>query len=522
MNSNVHSKDIRPSLGTILDGYERNEYKTYSALAELIDNSTASYYLHREEIQEKYNNNFKLKIVILYDKEVGKHGKLEIIDNAFGMDRFEFDNAVTLAHRPLIQGGRNEYGMGLKTSASWFGKTWEVSSTKLNSDLEYYTKVDIRELISSNKNSIDIAEKQVHPDKHGTKICITNLCRKIDPRDLGKLQKEIESLYRRDLVSGEIEIYINDHKCIFTPKEILEDTEDGVKVLKKKEFQDSVIFEGMEYPIKGFIGILAEGSYSEAGLVLLRRERVVIGGPGKNYKPSEIFGAANSPISLRLFGEIDLDAFPVTQSKSNFIWDNSGLEEKFKNKIYEISEKYITFAKKYRVPAKENKPMNLKETKSVGDSTLKSFPYDLDIYGISIKRDNFLQGRSDNGVTSFSFPLKIENENFKNFANRNYNVEVTYSYSSQLALFTFKEEELEENKILIDINLGFPLFDKLNGNKEFRVILTQLVISLVLSEIIARKKAILEGENFMIQSDEIRVLLNRFLKECGKNYDYNN
>jgi len=521
MNSSTHSKDIRPNLGTILDGYERNEYKTYSALAELIDNSTASYFSHKKELQEKYNNNFTLKIVINYDKEVGKHGKLEIIDNAYGMDRFEFDNAVTLAHRPLIQGGRNEYGMGLKTSASWFGKTWEVSSTKLNANLEYSTKIDIKHLISNNLNTIEILEKEVHPDKHGTKISITNLCRRIEKKELEKLTREIESLYRRDLEKGDIEIYINEHKCFFNPYSVLEIVEDGVKIAKKNEFEDSVIFEGMEYPIKGFIGILAEGSYSKAGLVLFRRGRVINGGEGRNYKPQEIFGAANSPVSLRLFGEIDLDTFPVTQAKS-LDWDSNGLEEKFISKVFEIFEKYITFAKTYRVPTKESKPMNVKETKNVGDSSLESFPYDLDVYGFNIKRDNFIQTKTDNGVTSFSFPLKIENENFNNFADRNYNFEIKYLYSSQLELFSYREEKNKENKIIIDINLGFSLFEKLNGNKEFRVILTQLIISLVLSELIARKKAILEDGNFMIQSDEIRVLLNRFLKESSKNYDYNN
>ena len=41
MNSLV---DIRPKLGDILNGYQRLSYRPETAIAEFVDNSTASYY----------------------------------------------------------------------------------------------------------------------------------------------------------------------------------------------------------------------------------------------------------------------------------------------------------------------------------------------------------------------------------------------------------------------------------------------------------------------------------------------
>lgn len=61
------------------------------------------------------------------------------------------------------------------------------------------------------------------------------------------------------------------------------------------------------------------GSYPKAGFALFRRGRVIIGGEDMNYKPAEIFGQSQSQVSLKLFGEINLDTFPVNQAKDGFV-----------------------------------------------------------------------------------------------------------------------------------------------------------------------------------------------------------
>jgi len=77
MNNEV---DIRPSLGDILNGYERQNYKPETAIAEFVDNSTASYFQNKLLIQTIYSNSFKLKIDISYNSGTKT---LTIKDNAF-------------------------------------------------------------------------------------------------------------------------------------------------------------------------------------------------------------------------------------------------------------------------------------------------------------------------------------------------------------------------------------------------------------------------------------------------------
>ena len=65
-------------------------------------------------------------------------------------------------------------------------------------------------------------------------------------------------------------------------------------------YENKVKFEGKTYPISGFVGLLKEGSYKKAGFTLIRRNRVIIGGDDENlFKPTEIFGSANSFTSFR-------------------------------------------------------------------------------------------------------------------------------------------------------------------------------------------------------------------------------
>ena len=71
-----------------------------------------------------------------------------------------------------------EFGMGLKTAASWFGNLWCVESTQLGSTNKYYTEVDIDELRSKNLNNIDIIAVDCGEIEHGTTITIKNITKK--------------------------------------------------------------------------------------------------------------------------------------------------------------------------------------------------------------------------------------------------------------------------------------------------------------------------------------------------------
>lgn len=80
----------------------------------------------------------------------------------------------------------------------------------------------------------------------------------------------------------------------------------------------------------------------------MRRGRVIIGGPEKNYRPYEVFGPANLYTYQRLYGELEMDNWPVTQAKDGFDWSNEDLEARFIEKLVEISKDYHEFAENLR------------------------------------------------------------------------------------------------------------------------------------------------------------------------------
>ena len=104
------------------------------------------------------------------------------------------------------------------------------------------------------------------------------------------------------------------------------------------------MFDGYNHHVTGFVGILANGGFGKAGFALFRRNRVVIGGEEFNYKPDKIFIQAQSTIAHKLFGELDLDDFPINQAKDGFVWDD-GLEDEFVMHLKLHIKEYIEIAK---------------------------------------------------------------------------------------------------------------------------------------------------------------------------------
>ena len=197
----IQQLNIQPQAG-VIGVFSRLNYKPWYAIAEFVDNSTQSFYSHQEELAAHGIN--EVEISINYDAE---NDILTIVDDAFGMEFTDFARAVKVDSPPDNKNGRNEFGMGLKTAASWFGNVWSVRSTQLGSIYEYYTEINIPELRNSNANSVSIRRTIVNHDKHGTEIIIRDVTKKIGAsRTKGKIIELIKSMYRRDLSSGYVRI----------------------------------------------------------------------------------------------------------------------------------------------------------------------------------------------------------------------------------------------------------------------------------------------------------------------------
>ena len=150
MNTTVTSLNIQPQAG-VLGVFSRLNYKPWYAIAEFVDNSTQSFYNNEAVLAQSGVKAVTIRIKYDFERNV-----LTISDDAFGMEMVDFSRAVKVDSPPETTNGRNEFGMGLKTAASWFGNTWSVESTRFGSSNKYYTEIKTDELRAKNLNIIDI------------------------------------------------------------------------------------------------------------------------------------------------------------------------------------------------------------------------------------------------------------------------------------------------------------------------------------------------------------------------------
>lgn len=476
--------NIQPQAG-ILGVFSRLNYKPWYAIGEFVDNSTASFFNHeRTMIFYKIK---KITIKINYDSV---NNKLTIIDDAYGMELIDFQRAIKLDSKPENTCGRNEFGMGLKTAASWFGNVWSVKSTQLGSKNMYYAKVDILKLREENLNSIDIVKSDIEPSEHGTVITIEDVTKPINAsRTQSKIKDLLASMYRRDIKSGKIEIYFNGDLLKF----------DEYSILKfrnrewKKDVDFSFDFGGKNFHVDGFVAIMAKGSFPKAGFSLFRYDRVVIGGFDQNYKPNEIFGQAQSQISLKLFGELNMEDFPVNQAKDGFVWDD-GLEEEFLKNLKQNILEYINIAN-ISSKARTNEEELSKSTSDLVEKEVRKTFDDIILdYDINEEDKGLINSVTPlNEFEEFTDLLKIENKEVKLLDDccRKYSVKLNPMNTCEFTVYwkigendKWLEYNSESKEIIININ--HPFFKPYSREEEFKIILDKFVVAFISSEELAK------------------------------------
>ena len=90
----VEKLNIQPP-ASIYGTFSRYNYKMWYAIAEFVDNSTASFYKNERIL--RFIHQDKLLIEIDYNSE---NNILRITDNAFGMEIDDFKRAILLNSRP--------------------------------------------------------------------------------------------------------------------------------------------------------------------------------------------------------------------------------------------------------------------------------------------------------------------------------------------------------------------------------------------------------------------------------------
>ena len=509
------SINIRPTT-SVYATYKNIRYDPWTAIAEFVDNSTQSYYDNIERLEStKYWDGLTVDIEYKRDKINGD--RLIIRDDAYGMDFHDFKRAIMLDSPPKRK-SRSEFGMGLKTAACWFGKCWSVESVALGSGVKYKATVDVEALSKYKNEEITVEEIPCSTKEHGTIVTIWNLNRTLSGTQIGKTKDQLRGMYRTDLRSGKIKILYNAVGLVYeTPKVLTEILPDGSEKVWKKDIDISFDFNGEAKRVYGFIGILDEGSTSGAGFTLIRYGRVIVGGYENGYRPEEIFEKSNSYVYQRLFGELNLDGWRVTQTKDAFDL-YGGLEDILIEKLKDECEDYRKKAKEYRKRPKvsintgiETLVNTFSNAGVIENAVITPIPDGIEINPSQLVIDQQIE---ESTVPSITTPdpadIEIEGANGKR---------IVFSCNGEQYIFNFILKKDAPNsrwlnivksgeEYIIEWNIRHMFFKPYINDEHFLTIMEQFTFALALSEIEAMRLSV-DGK---IDPSSIRTRMNETLK----------
>lgn len=295
------------------------------------------------------------------------------------------------------------------------------------------------------------------------------------------------------------------------PPILTEELPDGTKKEWKEKIEFIINKNNREYHVNGFMALLEEGSTSGAGFTLLRRGRVIVGGYENCYRPEEVFKKSNSFTYQRLIGELNMDDWPVTQTKDAFDW-YGGLEDELIDKLVEITAEYRDKAEKYRKGKKVPiEPVIDVLVDSYADAgiidNVEVTPITEDIVEVlSDSQDSIRKEHFD------SADIQIIGDDGK---------QISFTHNNQQYIFNFilKKNNPDskwlnitkasnENTYIIEWNIRHPFFKPYIDDPQFLVIMQQFTFALALSEIEARRISV-DGK---IDAGTIRMKMNEILK----------
>ncbi len=486
------------SVGTSIYGiFNRMPQKLERVFAEFIDNSTQSFNDHKDELKA-LNKSAVCKITITWS-----NNEIVILDNACGMSHDEFKHALKLndPRTDYSKNSRSQYGMGLKTAATYLGKWYSIETTKLGSNEKYYSEIDVDYFEKNNPTEVDNVISECAEEDHYTKITIKNLQQKFSNSIDKNLKKKLALIYKNDLDNGELEIKFNGQEIQSVDPELRINKETGEQYLS--HFEDEFEFNGKKYNYFGWVGILKEGSTDDAGFTLSQYERGIM----LNYRPQEVFGKSNSFQYQRVVGEIKLigDGWKITFNKDKFIWDD-GLEKAFIDSLKDNHEIKIMsdIAGHLRKDNDIIKPViKQKDAKKITENISTKFSSLKDVKKTNIKEptndepiiiDENLKEKEPNIMTItylgsiYSFDVQIKNDNLND------------------PWLQVKRKD-ENNSFYVVIN-GLTEYFKEFRSKECQKLIVGFAVSLALTQLTCPKHGVELSESAKVMNELNEILKN--------------
>lgn len=312
--------NIRPEVN-ILGVLRHLNYKPWFALAEFVDNSIAS--ALQNGLAEPGN---PVRVTIDLNTEDG--GRIIVRDDAGGIKPHDFPRAFRAAQLPPDRSGLSEFGMGMKSAATWFAHEWRVTTSVAGDPLERSVNFDMDHIRNSGLDTLEVRETPCTAESHFTTIELLRLNHIPQTKTLSKIKTHLTSIYRSFLREKRLQLVFRDEELAFDEVSPLVSPPVGdldgpsLRWLKEIDFRlDDA------HRVHGFAGLRSKGSTADAGFALFRRGRLIMGSTDETYRPVEVFGRSTTHTYQRLYGELTLEGFEVSHTKDGFRWDD--LEEPF-------------------------------------------------------------------------------------------------------------------------------------------------------------------------------------------------
>lgn len=302
--------DISPHR-SILIKIAQTGYSIQEALSELIDNA-----IDARLAKQKLTVN----IDISSDMVV-------ITDNASGMTEEQATKAIRLGFSEK-KGQLGEFGLGLKTSTSFLGKSFTLITTPKDSDEEYVLEWDEDHWLEHGDwyKYPFIINRGVDPSKSGTTVIIKRLKVEFSEKLLKNIQDEFGLRFGPFIQNGELELIFNKEVCPpFVPKII-----DNKKNEFTFEFEGGKAWGWWGYQLSGL-------NKSYYGFHTYRRGRLVT--------TFDKIGLTPNQDIKQIVGDLHIEGIPITHDKKGWL-KSSRQYQKLEKVMREYFKPYETKPKR--------------------------------------------------------------------------------------------------------------------------------------------------------------------------------
>lgn len=387
MTNNNFLVDVSPEM-RLYKILQRQSYDIGTALAEFVDNSVQSFVDKNKAINAIDGKDATLTVQIIVDSN---KNSIEIKDNAGGINRKEFQNAIRMGNETGFNPDSESlsvYGIGMKSSAIWFTNKWSVETSALGSAEKLVATFNLDQLLETESTQIEVSSHPEQENKHYTNIIIRDSLRDLkQSEDYFKdtvLPFLKETFFKFKNVFIELE---HDKLVLQTQKAFLKEPSPLVypevdrngekKSANLVTWRRKLDFRHDGKRVRGFVMIMDPGGYRSPGIRLLRNRRVILGTQGgdRQNKPTVLLGTANKYAAQRLYGELTLNEFAVNFMKSGFDENMDALYRAVRSELIarppKNEEDLIHQATYFRKGKASSKTKDNKKKKSPHPSTSK-------------------------------------------------------------------------------------------------------------------------------------------------------